>query len=207
MSEWENNGDDGPSLTGAFGFCTSLTNVNIGKCVTRIDEEAFLGSTNLTGVYFEGNAPISGDDVFFGATHATVYYLPGTTGWGSSFGGRRTALWVPQMQTSNGSPGVQTNQFGFTINWATGMTIVVEACTTLANPTWSPISTNTLIDGSSYFNDPPVVKLSQPFLPHPLAVNGCTVTVMSRRLALETEVTNGKCQQLLTDRHSPRDTG
>jgi hypothetical protein len=31
---------------------------------------------------------------------------------------------------------------------------VVEASTTLANATWSPISTSTLISGSSYFTDP-----------------------------------------------------
>ena len=31
--------------------------------------------------------------VFQGDNHATVYYLPGTTGWGATFGGRPTALW------------------------------------------------------------------------------------------------------------------
>jgi hypothetical protein len=48
---------------------------------------------------------------------------------------------------------VQTNQFGFIISWATNITVVVEACTNLANPTWSPVGTNTLTDGSSYFSD------------------------------------------------------
>jgi hypothetical protein len=31
---------------------------------------------------------------------------------------------------------------------------VVEASTTLANPVWSPVSTNTLTDGWFYFSDP-----------------------------------------------------
>jgi hypothetical protein len=31
---------------------------------------------------------------------------------------------------------------------------VVEASTDLINPTWSPVNTNTLTDGSSYFSDP-----------------------------------------------------
>jgi uncharacterized delta-60 repeat protein len=50
--------------------------------------------------------------------------------------------------------GVRTNQFGFNINWASGMVVVVEACTNLAHPIWSPVGTNTLISGSSYFSDP-----------------------------------------------------
>jgi hypothetical protein len=44
--------------------------------------------------------------------------------------------------------------FRFNITWASGMVIVVDACTNLANPTWSPLQTNTLIGGSLYFSDP-----------------------------------------------------
>jgi hypothetical protein len=86
--------------------------------------------------------------------NATAYYLPGTTGWGPTFGGLPTALWTPQVQTSDASFGVRTNQFGFTVNSAGGMVIVVEACTNLANPTWYPLATNTLTSGSFYFSDP-----------------------------------------------------
>ena len=32
--------------------------------------------------------------MFYGDNNATVYYLPGTTGWGTTFDGRPTALWV-----------------------------------------------------------------------------------------------------------------
>jgi uncharacterized repeat protein (TIGR03803 family) len=49
----------------------------------------------LVGVYFKGNAPSLGSDVFYLDGSATVYYLPGTTGWGSTFGGLPTALWQP----------------------------------------------------------------------------------------------------------------
>jgi hypothetical protein len=49
---------------------------------------------------------------------------------------------------------VRNNQFGFNINWARGQTVVVEACTNLANPVWSPVGTNMLTGGSSYFSDP-----------------------------------------------------
>jgi hypothetical protein len=72
----------------------------------------------------------------------------------SAVTGLPTTLWTPQVQTSGPSFGVRTNQFGFTITWASGMTVVVEACTNLANPIWSPVGTNSLTSGSSYFSDP-----------------------------------------------------
>ena len=92
--------------------------------------------------------------VFNNDSSATVCYLPGNTGWDATFGGRPTALWKPQVQTSDGSFGVRTNQFGFNIAWASGMVIVVEACTNLANPVWAPVRTNRLASGLTYFSDP-----------------------------------------------------
>jgi hypothetical protein len=50
--------------------------------------------------------------------------------------------------------GVRTNRFGFTIAWATNIPVLVEACTNLANRTWSPVGTSTLSGGVSYFSDP-----------------------------------------------------
>ncbi len=58
------------------------------------------------------------------------------------------------MQANDASFGVRSNRFGFNINWASGMVVVVEACTNLANSTWSPVQTNTLTGGSCYFSDP-----------------------------------------------------
>ena len=74
--------------------------------------------------------------------------------WGADYSGAPTALWTPQVQTSDGSFGVRTNQFGFNINWASGMVVVVEACTTPANPVWSPLQTITLSGDLFYFSDP-----------------------------------------------------
>ena len=45
--------------------------------------------------------------MFYGDNNATVYYLPGTTGWGTTFGGRPTALWI-QVPTIQTSPQTQT---------------------------------------------------------------------------------------------------
>jgi len=140
----------------AFDSCSSLTNVTIGNSVTNIGAYAFNNCTSLKGAYFQGNAPSVGGGVFYGDNNATAYYLPGTAGWGafSDNTGLPVALWTPQVQTSDGSFGVRTNQFGFNVNWAGGMVVVVEACTNLANPAWSPVHTNTLAGGSSYFTDP-----------------------------------------------------
>jgi hypothetical protein len=94
--------------------------------------------------------------VFAGDNSATAYYLPGTAGWNPTFGGLPTALWMlpnPLILNNGSGIGVRTNRFDFTISWATNITVVVEACTNLANPVWSPVATNALTGGVSYFSD------------------------------------------------------
>jgi hypothetical protein len=137
-----------------FQACTNLSSVVIGNGVTSIGHGAFYDCTNLKGVYFEGNAPSADSTVFSGDNYATVYYLPGTTGWGQTFAGRPAVLWNPQTQTTGASFGVRTNQYGFSITGTSGLVIVVEACTNLANPIWAPVGTNTLTSASLYFTDP-----------------------------------------------------
>jgi len=134
---------------GAFDNCASLTSITIPKGVMIIRNFAFGFCSNLTSVYFKGNAPVFYSNVFADDS-VTLYYLPGTTGWGPAFGGLPTALWNPQAQNL----AVQANQFGFTITGTSNLVIVVEASPSLANPVWSPVATNTLTGGSSYFSDP-----------------------------------------------------
>jgi len=140
-----------------FFECANLATITLGTNVAIIYNNIFLDCSNLTGIYFLGNAPsVLYSDFDYDDDIATVYYLPWTTGWpapGEQFGGCPTALWLPQTQTSDGRFGVQTNQFGFNITWASDMVVVVEACTDLANPDWTPVGTNTLTGGSSYFSD------------------------------------------------------
>jgi hypothetical protein len=141
----------------AFFQCISLTSVTIPNSVTSIGSHAFQYCSGLTGAYFQGNAPSADSTVFANDTNATAYYLPGTTGWGATFGGISTApefLPNPMILNSGPSFGVQTNRFGFIIAWATNVSVVVEVCTNLANPVWQPVQTNTLVNGSSHFSEP-----------------------------------------------------
>jgi hypothetical protein len=146
----------------SFPYCASLTSVTIPSSVTSIGQGAFYACTNLTGIYFQGSVPgllerFSDDDPAIGAENATVYYLAGTRGWDRKFGRRPTALWVlpnPVILSTGSDFGLQTTGFGFIISWATNISVVVEACTNLTNPSWVPVGTNTLTSGSSHFSDP-----------------------------------------------------
>jgi hypothetical protein len=144
--------------TNAFEYCENLTSVTIPNNVTNICRSAFASCLFLHYVYFTGNAPSPTNDltVFSGDNEATVYYLPNTTGWGSTFDGLPTVLWspIPAILNNDPSVGVQTNGFGFNILWTTNNSVVVEATTNLANPIWSPVQTNTLTGGTNYFSDP-----------------------------------------------------
>jgi len=141
--------------TGPFGDCLNLTNVTIGNNVAYIGSEAFGHCARLANFYFLGNAPslsFTHPGPFYGDT-ATVYYLPGTTGWdtfNANSGLAPAVLWNPQATTFS----ITGGNFGFNITGPSNTVIVVEACTDLANPVWLPVSTNFLdASGASSFSD------------------------------------------------------
>ncbi|MGA2174409.1 MAG: leucine-rich repeat domain-containing protein [Verrucomicrobiota bacterium] len=136
----------------AFDACTSLTSITIPSSVNNIGRYAFEGCPELASIYFTGNAPTTNLNVFED-DNATVYYLPGATGWSGSFDGRPAMLWNPAIQTADGSFGVSNNHFGFNVTGTTNIPIVVEACTNLANSVWTSLRTLTLTNGSIYFSD------------------------------------------------------
>lgn len=141
----------------AFADCPGLKTVTIPSTVTSIGNAAFAYNASLTGAYFQGDAPDAGSSAFFTDNNPTVYYLPGTMGWSSTLGSAPTAFWsLPYPLILNKEPtfGIQGDSFGFTISWATNISVVVEASANLSNPTWISVSTCTLTGGTNYFSDP-----------------------------------------------------
>ncbi|MGA2541103.1 MAG: leucine-rich repeat domain-containing protein, partial [Verrucomicrobiota bacterium] len=133
---------------------TGLTTVTIPASVTYIGSNAFAECRHLASVFFTGNAPTADSPVFASDNNPTVYYLPGTAGWSSTFGGLSPVLWNPVIQTGDGGFGVRNNQFGFNITGTNDFAVVVEVCTNLANAVWVPLTTNTLVNGLFHFSEP-----------------------------------------------------
>jgi len=126
----------------------------MGTRVRDIGSWAFFNCPGLKAVYFQGNAPSFGDSVFSYDNNTTVYYLPGTTGWGPMFANRPTALWNPQVQTSDANFGVRMDRFGFNITGTPDIPLVVEASINFASGSWAPLQSCTLTNGLLYFSDP-----------------------------------------------------
>jgi hypothetical protein len=137
----------------AFDNCTSLADITIPQSVTNLGDGTFTGCTALTSVFFQGSAPTA-ESLFLSAHDVTVYYLSGTTGWGSTFDHQPAVLWNPLIQTNSSNFGLSNNQFGFNIVGTAKIPIVLEACTNLANPVWIPLQTLTLTNGLFYFSEP-----------------------------------------------------
>jgi hypothetical protein len=141
---------------GAFQYCGNLTNLIIGSGVSSIGGSAFLNCGSLESVFFLGNPPATGAHAFDKeAYYITCYYLPGATGWSSDFLNHPVLQWNPVIETGGTNFGVRDNQFGFNIAGAADIPIVVEACSNLANPVWTPIQslkvTNKLVHFSESF--------------------------------------------------------
>jgi Leucine Rich Repeat (LRR) protein len=144
----------------AFAECKSLSSITIPSSVTLIDGWAFFHCTGLRSIYFFGDAPTLGDFALGGLSAVfppVVYFKPGTKGWSSTFSGFTTRfifLPNPVILSDDGTFGVRTSGFGFTIAWATNASIVIESCTNLGSLGWQPVQTNELVADSVYFSDP-----------------------------------------------------
>ena len=145
----------------SFAMCTNLMEITIGRGVRSIGDYGFkmFGWPYVLPepmhFHFRGDAPQLGVSVFQPYV-STIYYLPGTVGWGSTFGEMPAQPWVlpnPLILDFGPSFGVQSGQFGFVISWATNLDVVVEASTDLKAGQWDPLVTNTLNQGSVYFSD------------------------------------------------------
>ena len=140
----------------AFASCPDLALVSIPASVTAVGNYAFYDCPKLTSVLFRGDPPaLGGSDVFFLFFFhypTVVYHLPGTSDWGTTFGGCPTVCWNPTIQSAmfDGYSG----QFGLTVTGNVHIPVVVEVCTNLSEGAWTPVETNTLgAAGALDFND------------------------------------------------------
>jgi hypothetical protein len=135
----------------AFNSCSSLATVIIGRNVATIGDQAFWWCYELTRVHFTGDAPDSSALQFYGSNQATVYYLPDTSGWGSTFAGRPTVLWNPHISELLPSP--DGNGLAFVVTGTADIPVAVEAAADPLADAWMRLTTTTLTGGMHQFHD------------------------------------------------------
>jgi len=130
----------------AFGSCPFLSSIIIPSSLSNIVEYAFDDSINLKSIYFFGNEPSilgSYQALDFFSNNTTIYYLPGTAGWTSNFGGMPAVLWNPAF----GGVSVQTNQFEFYVSGTSNIPLTLEVCSNLEDAVWLPLIAGALTNG------------------------------------------------------------
>ena len=60
----------------AFAGNQTLETFTVGASITEIEDEAFAGCGNLKEIYFEGDMPVFGEDVFKDISEDAVFYYP-----------------------------------------------------------------------------------------------------------------------------------
>jgi BspA type Leucine rich repeat region (6 copies) len=141
--------------SGVFSQCPALRSVTVPKSVTTLADFAFPGCVGLKAIFFQGAPPLIGAQTFSAEVQPVIYYHPGTPGWGPTFAGRPTLAWDPEILPADGTFGVKAGQFGFRVNGTSGLSFVLEATSDFGYyQFWTPVVTNTLVNGTAYFNDP-----------------------------------------------------
>jgi hypothetical protein len=141
----------------AFSWCAALRSLTIPASVTNIDSDAFLFCSGLSSLYFAGNAPLVGIGLFLYATNATVFYLPGATGfgwsWSWSFKGRAAVLWNPEIMIGYEDAGSQAGALDLTIVGTPNIPFVLETAANVTTGPWTSLQTGTLTNGLALFSD------------------------------------------------------
>lgn len=133
---------------GAFANSSGLTSIFIPGNIASIGEGVFTGCSNLERIYFLSDAP-AGEPASLGASRATVYYLPGTEGWGVIFGGCPAVLWNPEFVNGYCSPLAENCQ----VVGAPNLPIGIQSSTNLlaGEWTWEVTLTNLTAEGTFCF--------------------------------------------------------
>ena len=130
----------------AFANSVGLSSVVVGSNVTELGYSVFYGCTQLVSILFSGPAPVGGENLFWSSL-PTVFYLTGTGGWPTTFYGRPTQAFVPEVRLAE--LGVDET---FTFSWTNTGSIPmnVRRTTSLGGP-WTVISSN---NATGQFDDP-----------------------------------------------------
>jgi hypothetical protein len=128
---------------------TSLSKVILPNTVTSIATGAFNACNNLVSIWFEGNAPTVAYYGLAGATKATIFYFPQTSGWTDNLDGRPIQLWNAWV----GAPTLAGSSMRLALNGSTNLTVILESQDGLEGA-WTARQTNTLYNGVEWFIDP-----------------------------------------------------
>lgn len=128
----------------AFSGAWALQVIKIPASVVTIGDRAF-GCPNLKAVIFLGNAPEFAGEAFSGPgssssnnSPTTIYYMPGTTGWGATYSGRPTAVWVLQPPVISNFSVLDVNSIKFNHTTSPGIPYRVERSPDLKS--WTTVS-------------------------------------------------------------------
>jgi hypothetical protein len=137
----------------AFAGCSSLSVMTLPHLIDSIGDYTFSFCTSLASVFFTGDAPTIGDEAF-AYTPTTIYHLPGATGWDTSGNGITPVSWNPAISPAS-PPRFTSGAFGFTLTGSANIPVRIQACDSLASPSWSTVTdTNLNASGTLDFSDP-----------------------------------------------------
>ena len=140
-------------MNNAFHSCSSLTSITIPASVQSLGAFAFTGCDYLTNIFFGGNPPVVWDGPVFSPQWIilpkTMYYVPGTIGWGLTYAGFPTS----PLKLMVSAPTVQGGQFSFSVGGPSGISAVVESSTSLDSAMWTTVQTRNLSEGPLYISD------------------------------------------------------
>jgi hypothetical protein len=139
---------------GLFADCSKLGQVTVPASVISIGYMTFQADPVLTSIYFRGDAPDGGTYPFTTVPNAVIYYNPGQAGWGDNYYGIPTVRWSPQISRADANFGMHAGRFGFNITATNNLTVMVEACTNISQPVWSPVTTMNVNGAPALFSDP-----------------------------------------------------
>ncbi len=122
-----------------FYDCANLASVTVGMGVTGVGDQAFDLCPKLSSVVFCGNAPVASGTTqnVFGSSNPQICFFPGTSGWGTFFGGRATAVFAP-VASQSGFTGA--DQFTFAWSGSGQVPMTVQRSVSLGAGSWETVA-------------------------------------------------------------------